>query len=52
MKKFHQYVFGKHFLMETDHKPLVSIFHGYLDDAPEKLQSIMLKMQKYDFSLA
>ena len=25
-RKFHQYVFGKHFVLETDHKPLVSIY--------------------------
>ena len=51
VRKFHQYVFGKRFVLETDHKPLVSIFQGYLNEAPARLQSIMLKMQKYDYAL-
>ena len=49
--KFHQYIFGKNFLMETDHRPLVSIFEGYLNAAPARIQCIMLKLQKYDFQL-
>ena len=49
--KFHQYIFGKSFLMETDHRPLVSIFEGYLNAAPARIQCIMLKLQKYDFKI-
>ena len=49
--KFHQYVFGKSFTMETDHKPLVNIFEGYLNEAPAQIQCIMLKLQKYDFNI-
>ena len=49
--KFHQYIFGKPFFMETDHRPLVSIFEGYLNEAPARIQCIMLKLQKYDFKM-
>jgi hypothetical protein len=50
-KKFHQYIFGKHFRLQTDHRPLVSIFEGYLNEAPSRIQGIMLKLQKYDFKI-
>ena len=37
--------------MQTDHRPLVSIFEGYLNEAPARTQGIMLKLQKYDFKV-
>ena len=49
--KFHHYVFGRQFLVETDHRPLVSIFGGYLNEAPARIQCLMLKMQRYDYSV-
>ena len=49
--KFHQYVFGKSFILEIDHRPLVNIFQGYLNEAPARIQYIMLKLQKYDFQI-
>ena len=49
--KFHHYVFGKRFFVETDHNPLVTIFGGYLNEAPARIQCIMLKVQKYNFEL-
>ena len=49
VKKFHQYVFGKKFVLETDHKPLISICQGYLNEASARIQSVLLKLQKYDF---
>ena len=27
MKKFHQYLYGRQFILETDHKPLESLFN-------------------------
>jgi hypothetical protein len=43
--KYYQYVYGKHVLVETDHKPLVT---EALFDIPARLQRIMLRLQPYD----
>lgn len=36
--KFHQYIAGKPFEVESDHKPLVPIFKKPLNDIPIRLQ--------------
>ncbi|XP_026687288.1 uncharacterized protein K02A2.6-like [Diaphorina citri] len=46
--KFHQYIYGQSILVETDHKPLVTLFKKALSDIPNRLQRIMLKLQLYD----
>ncbi|KAI5708248.1 hypothetical protein M8J77_018934 [Diaphorina citri] len=46
--KFHQYIYGLSILVETDHKPLVTLFKKALSDIPNRLQRIMLKLQLYD----
>ena len=33
-QKFHTYVYGRRVIVETDHKPLESIFRKSLNDAP------------------
>ena len=49
--KFHQYVFGRHVLIESDHKPLKSIFKKPLHQAPPRLQRLMLSLMKYDIEV-
>ena len=49
--KFHQYVFGKEVLVETDHRPLQSIFAKPLHQAPPRLQRILLSLQRYDLNV-
>lgn len=49
--KFHQYIFGKSFTIETDHKPLEAIFKKSLDKCPARLQRMRLRLQPYDFCL-
>ncbi len=47
-ERFHQYVYGQVITVETDHKPLVSIFRKSMNECPLRIQRLMLRMQKYD----
>lgn len=49
--KFYQFVYGKRFVVETDHKPLISIFKKPLNSCPARLQRMLLSLQKYDIQL-
>ncbi|KAL1378982.1 hypothetical protein pipiens_015233 [Culex pipiens pipiens] len=46
-QKFHSYIFGRPVKVETDHKPLESIFKKPLDKAPPRLKRIILDVQPY-----
>lgn len=50
-ERFHQFVFGQSFTIETDHKPLVSIVKKNFDLCPPRLQRMLLRLQPYDFKL-
>lgn len=50
--KFHQYVYGSKILVETDHKPLVSLFEKPLYKIPARLQRFMLRLQCYNLSVS
>ena len=50
-EKFHQYIFGKQFTVESDHKPLEAIFKKGLDKCPVRLQRMRIRLQPYDFNL-
>lgn len=47
-KRFHQYIYGKNVLVESDHKPLETIFKKPLNMCPARIQRIKLSVQKYD----
>ena len=52
MDKWHQYLYGKHDItVHTDHQPLETIFKKPLSKAPRRLQRMMLKLQKYQFTV-
>ena len=52
MDKWHQYRYGKHDItVHTDHQPLETIFKKPLCKAPRQLQRMMLKLQRYQFSV-
>lgn len=46
-KRFHEYVYGKQLTVETDHKPLESIFKKPIPNAPPRLQRILLDIAPY-----
>ena len=50
-KRFHQYVYGRHITVESDHKPLESIVKKPLGQAPARLQRMMLQLQNYDMTV-
>jgi len=51
LEKFNQYTYGRHVAVTTDHKPLVSIVAKPLMKAPKRLQSLLLRCQKYYYTL-
>lgn len=48
-ERFHQYLFGKNkVIVESDHKPLESIFKKPMMSVPIRLQRMLLRLQSYD----
>ena len=48
LERFHHYVYGRHVLVETDHKPLEAIARKNLANAPPRLSRMLLRIQHYD----
>lgn len=51
VQKFHTYLYGRKVIVETDHKPLEAIFKKPLNEAPPRLQRMLLKLTKYDLNV-
>ncbi|CAC5364689.1 unnamed protein product [Mytilus coruscus] len=51
LERFNDYTYGKHINVESDHKSLEMIVRKSLGCAPPRLQRMLLRLQKYDFSL-
>ena len=49
IERFHTYVYGSSFQVESDHKPLENIVLKNLAQAPPRLQRMLLRLQHYDF---
>ena len=49
-QRFHDYVYGKHFTVESD-KPLQPIFTTPITNTPVRIQRFRLKLQKYDMTI-
>ncbi|UYV69971.1 K02A2.6-like, partial [Cordylochernes scorpioides] len=49
--KLHQLIYGKTVDVETDHRPLETIFKKPLSKAPPRLQIIFLQIQQYDLRI-
>ena len=46
-QKFHQYIYGIDVIIETDHRPLESIFKKLIDRNFLRLRKIFLEIQQY-----
>ena len=52
LERFHHYAYGRHVIIETDHKPLESITRKNLTNAlTPRLMRMLLRIQKYDFTV-
>ena len=49
-ERFNQYTYARHVEVETDHKPLEAITKKPLSMAPPRLQRMLLRLQRYDFT--
>ena len=52
VERFEQCVYGRPVKIETDHKPLESIFRKSLLSAPKRLQRMLLRLQKFDLQVS
>ena len=50
-EKFYHYVYGREFIVETDHKPLENIFRKSISEAPARIVRFLMQLQKYDFKV-
>ncbi|UYV64882.1 K02A2.6-like, partial [Cordylochernes scorpioides] len=51
-ERFHQYILGKcQVIVQTDHKPLLTIFKKSILKAPQRLQRMLLRLQRYNLEL-
>ncbi|XP_064469534.1 uncharacterized protein LOC135384254 [Ornithodoros turicata] len=52
-EKFQEYLIGKEFRLETDHKPLVGILSTkFLDELTLRLQRIRMSLMRYSYTVA
>ena len=49
MEKFHYFLYGRKFILQTDQKPLVSIFRKHMIDVSPRTQRITIRAWQYDF---
>lgn len=42
LEKFHYFIYGNHYTLHTDHKPLESIFKKKLTHCPPRLQRLLI----------
>ena len=51
-EKFDQYIFGRSdVVIESDHKPLETIFKKVINSSPKRLQGMQLHLQNYDIQV-
>ena len=50
-EKFHDYIYGRQVNVETDHKPLQTIFQKPLHQSPLRLQKMLMKLMHCDLDV-
>ena len=50
-KKYSEFIYGQKVTVETDHKPLQSIYKKGIHEMPARLQNVMFQLQKYDIEI-
>ena len=50
-ERFDQYVYGRQVTVESDHQPLESIAKKRMEDVPNLLQRMLLRLQRYDLQI-
>ena len=51
MEKFHYFLYGNTFTLETDKKPLVSMYQKHLVDVSPRIQRLIIRALPYNFHL-
>ena len=51
VERFEQCIYGRQVKVQTDHKPLESIFKKSFISAPKRLQRMLLRLQKFDLDV-
>ena len=51
LKNFHTYLYGRHVIIQNDHKPLEMTKQKPIHPAPACLQCMLLHMQKYNYTI-
>ena len=51
LTRLHQYSFGRHVTVISDHKPLESLNLKNLNLCPPRLQRMLLRIQDYDYDI-
>ena len=51
VERFHEYLYGRRFIVINDHKPLKSTFNRSIISFPPRILKFFLRLQKYDFQL-
>ena len=49
MEKFHYFLYGRKFILQTYQKPLVSIFRKHMIDVSPRIQRITIRAWQYEF---
>ena len=51
VEHLHHYVFGRKFMVHTDHSPLANIFKKCLNDTSPRLQCLLLRSSQYEMDV-